>query len=277
MSRAETKGKQKEKSKKKDLVYYIIMLILLAVMIFSGIKVYLIASEYKEGTDAYNDIAEDVGANPDGDTDPAHLDTRLSLDWDKLKEKNDDVTAWIRCTGTIINYPIVQGNDNDYYLNHLLDGTWNGKGTIFVDARCARPFDGFLTIVYGHRMRDMGRSMFTILEDYLASKDPSFFSEHPVMEIYTPDENYDLQIFGAAIISAYDEFLYNNYISTEDEIQRYIDWIFAHNSLAGYDNSVSVMPTDSIVMMSTCMPTSADDDKRIVVWGKLVKAKNAAE
>ena len=265
MRRSENK-KSKGKSKK-DIAYYIIMAILLCVICFSGFKVYQIASEYKKGTDTYNDIASEAGAVSE-DLSIAHLDTRLELDWVNLISKNADAKAWIRCVGTVINYPIVQGSDNDYYLNHMFDGTWNVKGTIFIDSSCAEPFDGFLTIMYGHRINE--GSMFACLLEYLEKRDKTFFEEHPVMELYTPAKDYDLQIFGAAIIDSRDSFLYGNGISEEADRQRYIDWVADHNALIGYDNSVTVTTDDRIVMMSTCL-AGPDNDNRVVVWGKLVE------
>ncbi|MBO4236095.1 MAG: class B sortase [Firmicutes bacterium] len=268
-----SRSKTKKKSKATDIVYYIIMLILLAVMAVSGFKVYKIASEYKKGTEVYDNIAEEVGALPPPEREEmeqVHLDTRLDINWGKLEDKNSDIKAWIRCMGTVINYPIVQGSDNDYYLTHLLDGTWNNKGTLFVDYRCGDPFNDFLTIVYGHRMKD--KSMFYLLGEYFENKELPYFAEHPKMELYTPEKNYDVQIFAAAVIDSRDEFLYNFYLYDEDEQQRYINWLFSNNQLVGFDNSVSVTTNDHIILMSTCTLRGSDvDDNRVVVWGKLVE------
>ena len=265
-----SRAKEKEKKSKRDIAYLIIMLLLLCVMAFSGYKVFTIANEYKKGTDIYEDIAEEVGAAEP--LEPLHLDTRLTLDWQKLSEKNSDICGWIRCMGTVINYPVVQGSDNDYYLTHLLDGTWNNKGTIFVDMRHPDPFNDFLTIIYGHRMRD--KSMFYLLGEYFEPRETPYFIEHPVMEFYTPDKTYDLEIFGAGVINSMDESLYNFYLYDDESKQRYINWIFEHNQLVGYDNRVSVTVEDHIVMMSTCtLRGSANDDNRVVVWGKLTEVK----
>ena len=266
MSRVEARKKPKKKSSN-NTVYYVIMIILFAIMGFSGFKVYKIASEYKQGTSVYDGIAEDVGAAP---REQAHLDMRLTLDWDKLSEKNSDIVGWIRSQGTVINYPVVKGIDNEYYLTHLLDGTRNNKGTIFLDMRSADPFNDFLTVMYGHRMKD--KSMFYLLGEYFEHKSTPYFLEHPVIELYTPEKDYDIQIFGAAVIDSRDESLYNFRLYEKEEKQRYIDWIFAHNELAGYDNRVSVTTSDHIVMMSTCtLQGSANDNNRVVVWGKLVE------
>lgn len=258
-------SKENKKSSVGDIIYRIIIGILILIMLFSGYKVYSIYSNYKQGTDVYDNIAEDVGAKED----IAHLDTRLHLDWAKLKEKNDDVLGWLRSVGTVINYPVVQGEDNDYYLTHLMDGTENTKGTLFVDMYCKNPFDDFLTVIYGHRMRD--KSMFYTLGDYLEEKETPYFLEHPVMELYTPEQDYEVQIFGAAVVDSRDASKYNFNLYEEVEKREYIDWIFQNNQLQGYDNRVSVMPSDKIIMLSTCtLRGSAYDDNRVVVWGKLV-------
>lgn len=274
MSRTENKEQKKGKRRARDIAYYIIMLLLLGVMAFSGYKVYTIASEYKKGTDIYENLAEAVGAAPESTPsestgpDQIHLNTRLNIDWKRLKDTNADIRAWIRSVGTVINYPIVQGRDNDYYLNYTLAGTWNIKGTIFIDANCANPFDDFLTIVYGHRVND--NSMFTSLHEYFDARETPYFEEHPIMELYTPSQNYELHIFGAAVINAMDTFLYNCYLYNEEEQESYIRWIFENNALVGYDNRVSVTADDHIIMLSTCLAGS-DNDNRVVVWGKLVE------
>lgn len=256
--------KEKKKSKIGDSIYTILIIILLLVMGFSAFKVYTIYSKYKKGTDVYNEIAEDVGA----DNPVVDIDTRLNLDWGKLKGRNSDVQAWMRSVGTLINYPVVKGRDNEYYLNHLMDGTVNDKGTLFIDAYCEHPFEDFLTIIYGHRMRD--ESMFCTLGEYFEERDTPYFLEHPVIEFYTPAQDYDLEIFGAAVIDSRDGSKYNFSLYEETAIQEYIDWIFTHNELYGYDNRVSVVPTDHIVMLSTCtLRGSANDDNRVVIWGKL--------
>ena len=272
-----SKTKTKKRSKIGDIIYYTIMIILLGVMAFSGFKVYRIASEYKKGSSVYDSIAEEVGAIPES-TGPEqiHLETRLTIDWEKLRETNADTVAWIRAGGTPINYPVVQGKDKvyDYYLNYLFDGTWNVKGSIFMDVQCDNPFNDFLTIIYGHLMND--GTMFTKLHDYINKKDGSFFREHPIMEIYTPEKNYDLYIFGAAIINSSDMFLYNPKINDKDEEQRYIDWIFANSQLAGFDNSVSVTTDDHIVMLSTCLG-GPQNVNRVVAWGKLVEVEKSTD
>ena len=88
---------------------------------------------------------------------------------------NPDIVAWIYIEGTKINYPIVQGEDNSYYLKHLFSGEWNGSGCIFLDSRNDASFADRHSIIYGHHMKN--GTMFTDLDKY---KKQDFFDEHPV-------------------------------------------------------------------------------------------------
>ena len=103
--KSSTGGKKKKKKKKAGVgtwIYRGVLLALVAVMLFSGIKVATIYSGYSAGTKVYDDVAESaISKSTDTDSD------RLVIDWDALLAQNDDVVAWIRCPGTVINYPVV--------------------------------------------------------------------------------------------------------------------------------------------------------------------------
>ena len=154
-----------QSKKKSGIVYKIIILILLLVIGFSLYKIGTIAYGYLQGRNAYDKIAEEAGAKPGKDN--------VRVKFDELRKKYPDVKAWLYSKGTIINYPVAQGKDNDWYLHHTLDGTWNGAGTLFIDENNERPFKDFLTIIYGHHMRD--GSMFGSLVKY---RDPEYYQKH---------------------------------------------------------------------------------------------------
>lgn len=270
---------EEKKEKKKGIgvwLYRIVILILLGIMGFSGFKLYSIYSEYHEGTVVYDDFAEEFGAK-----DPKGTGTdnsRLNLDWDKLQSKYPDVKAWIRCRGTKINYPIVQATDNDYYLTHAPTGEYLAKGAIFIDFAVENPFVDFNTIVYGHRMKD--GSMFAPISNYFGESGIKFYEEHPTMELYTPNHEYDIEIFACATVHETDMEAYRmnfkNNDGYEDESfkQAYLDRVMAMNELRATTN-VQVSANDRLVMMSTCTARgSSVDPHREVVWGKLAAPKN---
>ena len=106
----------------------------------------------------------------------------LVYDFDELAKINPDVVAWIKLDDSTINYPVVHGNDNQYYLEHLFDGTANHHGTVFVDAYNSPDFTDQNTAMYAHHMND--GTMFADLEKY---KDPDWARTHSVIRLYTTD------------------------------------------------------------------------------------------
>ena len=273
-----TEEKQTQKKRKKSgigtWIYRVVILALICVMGYSGFNIYKIYDEYEEGKIIYDDLADQVGAGKKTGTDNTHL----HVDWNLLKEKNKDVCGWIRCQDTVLNYPMVWGKNWDnrdeyhnYYLDYTITGEWNGKGTILVDHLCENPFEDFLTITYGHRMKD--GSMYKMFVNYFGSDGPDYLAEHPIVELYTEKESFDVYIFACAQVSSFDgdiyRFDFKNSAGKDDpkEKQAYIDNIFRVNQLQT-DPGITVTPDDRIIMMSTC--TSALDTNRDVVWGKMV-------
>ena len=72
------------------------------------------------------------------------------VDFDALAAINPHVVGWLYGEDTSIHYPVVQGEDNDYYLSHLFDGTTNPNGCLFLDCRGASDFSDNNSIIYGH-------------------------------------------------------------------------------------------------------------------------------
>lgn len=241
------------KTKKKTSIgYKLVMLMLICIMLFSGYKVATIVYEYYKGAKAYDSIAEIAGV----DVIPG------KVDFDALAKINPDIRGWIYSADTPINYPVVQGKNNDKYLYQMFNEEWNGKGSIFVDYQCEKPFDQFNTVVYGHRMKD--GSMFHSLTEY---RDPDYYKKHRKMQLFTPDGDYDIEVFGVVTLAS-DSPMYRMDFSGEADRRQYIDWILEHT-----ETRTDVSPTtdDKLVMLSTC--TYEFEDARLVVYGRLVERK----
>lgn len=114
-----------------------------------------------------------------------------SIDFAKLKSISADARAWIFQPETGINYSIAQGADNDFYLHHMLDGSENAAGNLFIDCRNEDPFHDDLTIIYGHNMKN--GTMFGMLNRYAKQ---SWYDDNPVMYLYTPEGRRELVIIG---------------------------------------------------------------------------------
>jgi sortase B len=243
----------KKKRKKSSLVLDIIIIILLAVMAFSGWKIFQIEMRYHEGTEAYNKVAEEADVKQKSNK-------GLQLNWTKLKKKYKYIAGWLYCKNTVINYPVAKYTDNSFYLHHLINGNYNVKGTLFIDYRQQHPMKDFLTVIYGHHMFD--GSMFGKLVKY---RDESYYKKHPVMIYSTPKHDYKLKIFAGCTIPASSK-RYKFDFRTRAERTEYLDWIQKNTEL---DTNVNVTADDRIVMLSTC--TYEYDNARWVLFAKVTK------
>ena len=248
---AETGKKQKRKS---GLIYKVIILILLAVIAFSLYKIGTIVYGYWLGRSTYDQIADFAGADAGRDD--------VEIKFRKLMKKYPDVKAWLYSKGTIINYPVAQGKDNEWYLHHTLDGKWNGAGTLFIDQNNIKPFEEFLTVIYGHHMRD--GSMFGSLVKY---RDQEYYQKHKILKLYTPKKNYEIHVIGSSTIPGNSDRYKFDFENDEDK-QEYLNWIDQSTETLTEEHATV---EDRIVMLSTC--TYEFDDARFVLFGKLVDVK----
>lgn len=122
-----------------------------------------------------------------------------SPDFQALYDLNPDIISWIYGPDTVIDYPVVQGTDNQYYLNHTVDKKTSIIGSIFMEATNRPDFSDEVTILYGHHIK-AGR-MFSSLSGY---KDQSYYEKHPVFYIFTPKQVYRLELFAGNIFSGAD-------------------------------------------------------------------------
>ncbi len=210
-----------------------IIVCLAAIVVISGWKVYSILHNYSLQQSAYDKITET--AQEDGFTG--------NIDFDALRKINPDIVGWIYYEDTLIDYPIVKGEDNSKYLTTTFDGSYGNFGTLFVDSVTEAPFKQFNTLVYGHHMRN--GSMFGQLRRL---KDPDYTREHPRMELITPEGKYHLDIW-AFLNQPADSRIYTTNISDKEECADYIKMI---EELSEYTMDVEVAPGDRIVELSTC-------------------------
>lgn len=224
---------KRRQSKVRRIALNVIMICLAGVAILSGWKVYTIMHNYKVNRDIYNRIAE--VAMPEG--------FNGEIDFDALRKVNPDIIGWLYYESTNINYPIVQGKDNDYYLHITFEGTWAVGGTLFADAITEKPFEQFNTIVYGHHMQD--HSMFGDIQEL---KDPDYTREHPQFELITPEGKYHLRVC-AFLNQPADSEIYTTNFHDEEDKQHYIDVI---RSLASYETEEPMTTDDRLVVLSTC-------------------------
>lgn len=218
----------------------VITVCLIGIILVSGYKIGKTMWEYQVAKSAYTNISEKTAK-----VDPKQF-TGV-VDWKALKKVNPDVQGWLYQKGTVINYPVVQGTDNDTYLHTRFDKQWSGGGTLFVDCRMEKDFKGFNSIIYGHHMKD--GSMFRSIRGY--TKEDGYYDKHKTLELATPHGNYHLVVFSAFITKATDE---DTYKMTYDEAEKqaYIDRAWERSELPITRDSVDVTKNDRLVTLSTC-------------------------
>ena len=144
MSRQVSKKKKKVPMWKR-MLYNFLLIIALGVFVYSAYQLVTIYyGAYKEDK-ANTELAKvaNVDEKDDG---------LLDINWNDLKKKNEEIVAWIQIPGTKINYPVVHGSDNSFYLTHGADKQPYSSGAIFIDANAQKDFKDENTIIYGHNM-----------------------------------------------------------------------------------------------------------------------------
>ena len=172
-----------------------------------------------------------------------YADALAAMDFTALREVNDDVLGWILIPGTVVSYPLLQGNDNSYYLNHTWKKWTNVVGSIFMECRNSPSLTDFNTIVYGHRMNN--GSMFASLKYY---KQQSYWVQHPT--VYITDDNgvHRYEIFAAYEISTAGD-TYRLDFATDRDKQAFIDYCLEKSVI---DTGLTPAMYDRILTLSTC-------------------------
>ncbi len=165
------------------------------------------------------------------------------LNLDALQVFNEDVFGWIRIPGTELNYPLVQGEDNDYYLRKTWKGNYSIMGCIFLDYRNGQDFSDFNTIIYGHRM--LNNTMFGELKNF---KEKKYQEEHPFVYLKDEDTIYKYEIF-AAYEAKVSEILYKPGLTEEEEKQQLLD---TAEKLTVWDTGIEPDTDDRILTLVTC-------------------------
>lgn len=160
-----------------------------------------------------------------------------------LKAEFPDLVGFIWDTDGVLDYPIVQGSDNEYYLTHLANGADSPIGSIFLDAGNKDDFSDTLSIIYGHHLKNGG--MFGSLDKY---KDEEYFRAHPLLYLTTKEHCFEIHLVGAYLADAANES-YPSDCTTSQQMDDFLrgraaDWIVS--------GSWEIAPGDRLIILSTC-------------------------
>ena len=180
--------------------------------------------------------------------------------FEELRKINPDVAAWITLDGTKIDEPIVQGKNNEEYLNKDVYGKYYMGGTVFLDSRCDRKFQDVYSLIYGHHMEK--HLMFGELDLY---KKKEFIQKHHTGVFMIPGKNYKVRIFASLNIVASDPYIFNTDKYTEDAngFLQYVE----NKAIWADEKQIEKLRTDMgayhILALTTC--SSDDPEDRIAV------------
>ena len=265
------KQPEQKKKKKSDVLLTIALIVAIAVFCYAAFNLYHIYTEYKKGTDEYNQIEEMAVTERDADSGEAagpnaQLKPPIEVDFDKLKSVNEDVVGWIYVDALPdISYPIVKGKDNQTYLHQTYEKNYNFAGTIFVDYENSGDFSDCNTLVYGHNMKN--GSMFGHLKKF--REDDKLYKQDKYFWILTPERNYRYEII-TAYTTGVNSDTYTLFKGPGEEFEKYLETIKGYSEIQTDDTDLTIK--DRIVTLSTC---TGNESTRFVVQGKRVDAEDA--
>lgn len=273
-----TKRKKRYKLKWKNLIALIIFLIAFVFLIKSGVDLINYFIDTNKTNDEIKEI-EDVAeieevpdseeteiieqpeeipeSNPYWDYIKMNL---ISVNFDELLKLNNETKGWIQVNGTNINYPFVQTNNNDYYLTHSYNKSYNQAGWVFMDYRNDTENLDRNTILYAHGMNN--KTMFGSLRNILSSSWYNNTNNH-IIKLSTPTENTLWQVFSVYHIETTNDYIQTEF-ATDEEYQTFLDMLKGRSAVE-FDTTVNT--TDKILTLSTCY----NKTDKVVMHAKLIK------
>ena len=245
----------------KRKIITILQIILVIILLTSLYRIYDYNKDDKEFKSATIEVQEKFEKeeikNPEpGLDDKEKRDQEAIKKVEELRKEYPSILGWIRVGGTEIDYPLVKGSDNDYYLNHNYKDEYNVFGAIFMDYRNKEDLSDQNTIIYGHNNQRAGN--FKDLHKY---EDRDFFNEDRFIEIYSLNGYKKYKVFAVYNADPYDKFRSPSY--TIEEGEKLLTYIKEKNLIGGE------MPEEirDMLTLQTCSP----GDTRLVVHGILVE------
>ena len=243
------------KKKRRRRIWTAVFVIALIVLVASLAALGVIAYSYFQGQQKYGEIAAKADFKPSDVQEDGKLDA-VTVDWDALKAANPDTVAWVYIPGTGINYPVVQGEDNEHYLYYDFDNDagWLAEyGSIFLDYQNDPKFTDPVEFIYGHHMND--GSMFAPIASL---EDQAAFDEHRIAYVLTPNGNYRLRSF-AVVHCPSDEAIVQVKFNSKKELSAYIQDKL-DRSLVDPGKIPAVKDMGHVFAFATCDAASAGRD-----------------
>ncbi|MCI8486924.1 MAG: class B sortase [Clostridia bacterium] len=254
------KKKQIKQNKKLKIAVLGILIFIFAIGI--GYIGYYIYNNFKSQND---DVLSNIAVD---DKQITETKTERILQLEELKKQNNDIIGWIEIENTLINYPVLQCEDNNFYMTHNYKKEYSAEGSIFLDKDYNWELPSSNLLLYGHNNKN--KTMFAELLNY---KEESYYKEHPTIRFTTlaEDKTYEIiAVFKSRVYykSEKDVFRYYYFINAENE-EEYNNYINESKKASLYDTGKTATYGDQLLTLSTC--EYSQEDGRFVVVAKKVQ------
>ncbi len=248
-------------------------------LLFICSSIYIIKYGYdtyttKKQSDLLNDIKLDTDHNIIDENNNSSNDISQNITPEKsermlkveeLQKTNSDIVGWIEIENTNINYPVLQGTDNDFYMNHNYKKNYSSSGAIFLDKNYSWNPPSSNLLIYGHNMKNG-----TMFRDLLKYKNKDFFNKHPNIRFTTNEEDSTFEIIAVFRSKVYYEsdknvFKYYYFINAENE-DEFNSFINNAKKASLYDTMKTAKYGEQLITLSTCAYHTKDG--RFVVVAK---------
>lgn len=255
-------GSQAHSSRSRKNPWRVVFVVSIIVLIAALIGLGAIAFQYISQQRSYDDLEQYASIS---DAENVSL-ADLTVDWDALRAVNPNIVAWIYIPDSPVNYPVVQGQDNQEYLHKAFDGStgWLASaGTIFLDSNNASDFSDRNSALYGHHMND--GSMFASLSDWQNNDE---FNSHRDIYLLTPQGNYRLKTFAMVKTTGTDALVQTTF-SSEESYRSYIQDKLDRSVVTQEGDVLGASDITQSMLFSTCEYSQADG--RAVLFAAVVE------
>ena len=273
---------EKTKAKRKEIhvIIYILLSILIILSLIYIINFFSLKQEAKEQSKLLNaidiyetestkeviqNISEDEEEAIEENIEEQKNETERMLQVKELQQQNADIIGWIEIENTNINYPVLQGTDNSYYMTHNYKKEKSKNGSIFLNADYNWNIPSNNLLIYGH---NLGNGM--MFQELLKYEKESFYQEHPVIRFTTVEEDAEYEIISAFKSRVYyksekNVFRYYFFLNSESE-EEYNQFVKNAKNASLYSIDATANYGDQLITLSTC--SYYVEDGRFAVVGR---------
>lgn len=255
------KGKHGKKYKvnvKKLILRLLILILIISLSVFA----YFLFNKYKNKKE--NEELKEIISNVD-ETKPNERIEKVK----ELQKENPDIIGWLEIENSDISYPVLQGEDNDYYMTHNYKKEYSKDGSLFLDKDYDWSIPSTNILIYGHNNMSSDE-MFSGLMEY---KEESYYKDHKIIRLTTDKEDAEYEIISVFLSRVYyksetNVFRYYYFINANTE-EEFNDFVKNSKEASLYDTGVTAEYGDQLLTLSTCSYHTKDG--RLAVVARKIK------